>query len=340
MLRITDATVLDAAEHAVAASDDHHFVGVRCTGGVTGWYGPVSSPLAGNAARLAARLRGHTLTTTRLPHLLTGIAPAECRRAARAALGAVDGAAWDALGKAAGVPVATLLADRPATRVPAYASWLNLDLTRAHHLEHVTSLSAQPWPHTKWAARAGPHTTPTAITDRIAATVTAAHGPVAIDAVGTWTSQLLATLMSNPPADVLWLEDPLPAGHGRLPTGLPLALGEDCTTTPALLKTARTHRPAVLSPDVLWLGGLTATHTAMPALARHETPVWLHGRAFALALHLAAAHPHVIAGVEYQHHWWPRRTTLLTEPFPGAPGYFVLPDRPGLGLAPKGAPPR
>ncbi|WP_418153424.1 enolase C-terminal domain-like protein [Actinoalloteichus caeruleus] len=334
---IDDVMLFDAGGHALDPGDDHYFLGLRCAGGLTGWYGPLPERLAVFAARLAAGLRGQPLTVDRLPALLADVAPTGTGRGVRAALGAVDCAAWDALGRAAGVPVARLIAAEPAARVPAYASWLSLDVTTERGRDQVTRLAGQPWTHTKWSARVGAGCGVGEMADHIAAVTRAAGAPVAIDAVGTWTSAVLDAVLAAPPAGVVWLEDPFPSGHEPLPAGLPVALGEHCTTTEDLLDLAQRHRPAVLTPDVLWLGGLSAARRALLALASAEVPVWLHGRAFAPALHLAAAIPWLIAGMEYQHHWWPRRMAVLAEEFPVAAGHVLVPDRPGLGLAPKGA---
>lgn len=336
MLTIDNVGVFDAGEHALHPTDDHHFLGLRCTSGITGWYGPVPASLAAPAAQRAAGLRGHSLTLQRLPHLVARIEPTPTSRRARAAIGVLDGALWDVLGQAAGVPVAHLLAARPTAGVPAYLSWLNLDLSTPRNLDSVPALAGSGWVHTKWAVRAGHHDLADALAERITTIRRAAAQPVAIDALGTWNPTLLAHLAAQQPVGLLWLEDPLPPGPASLPGGLPIALGEHCTTPAALAAVTRDHRPEVLTPDVLWLGGIRATQQALLGLGQQHPPIWLHGRAFAPALHLAAAYPQRIAGIEYQHYWWPRRMALLAEPFPTRPGYLPVPARPGLGLTPKG----
>lgn len=338
MLTIADVGVFDAGEHALHPDDDHHFLSLRCTSGITGWYGPIAAPLAAAAAHRAAGLRGHSLALRRLPHLVASIVPTETSRCARAATGVLDGALWDVLGRAAGAPVAHLLATRPAAGAPAYLSWLNLDLSAGLNLGSVSNLAAAGWIHTKWAVRAGHHDQADRLAERITTIRRAAAQPVAIDALGTWNPALLAHLATQPPHGLLWLEDPLPPGPVSLPGGLPVALGEHCTTPAALATTAREHQLTALTPDVLWLGGIHATQQALRGLGAQHSPIWLHGRAFAPALHLAAAHPQRVAGIEYQHYWWPRRMALLAEPFPTRPGYLPVPDCPGLGLTPKGVP--
>lgn len=330
-----DVAVFDAAEHALHPSDDHHFLALRCNN-LTGWYGPVPHQLAKRAARLAARLRGHRLTVETLPVLLAALAPADTDQATRAALGVVDAAIWDLCGRAAGVPVADLLADRPVRTVPAYASWLGLDAAHPRHHATIADLAAENWAHTKWSLRAGGHPDPGELAARLATITTAAGTPVAVDAVGTWNQTVVEHLQAAPPKSLVWLEDPLPAGHDPVAAGVPVALGEHATRPTSLLDLARRHRPAALTPDVLWLGGIEATRSALHTLGPAAPPIWLHGRAFAPALHLAAAYLGLIRGVEYQHHWWPRRMALLAEPFPARPGQLTVPDRPGLGLTPKG----
>lgn len=332
-----DVAVFDAAEHALHPSDDHHFVALHSRH-LTGWYGPVPQQLADRAARLAARLRGHHLTGEGLPALLAALAPAGTDRAARAALGVVDAATWDLLGRAAGVPVADLLADRPVRTVPAYASWLSLDAADPRNHNAVADLASENWAHTKWSLRAVGPPKPVELGDRLAAITAAAGTPLAVDAVGTWDHATVEHLQATSPGNLVWLEDPLPAGHAPITAGVPVALGEHATHPAGLLDLARRHPPAALTPDVLWLGGIDATRSALGTLGPVDPPIWLHGRAFAPALHLAAAYPGLIHGVEYQHHWWPRRMALLAEPFPVEPGQFTVLDRPGLGLTPKGAP--
>ena len=331
-----DVAVFDAAEHALAESDDHHFVALRCRH-LTGWYGPVPQQLAERAALLAARLRGHPLTSETLPALLAAITPAGTDRAARAALGVVDAAIWDLFGRAAEVPVADLLADHPARTVPAYASWLSLQAADTRNHNAVADLAAEDWTHTKWSLRATGDPEPAKLGERLASITAAAGTPIAVDAVGSWTHATVEHLQPAPPESLVWLEDPLPAGHDTIVTEIPVALGEHATDPTGLVDLARRHRPAALTPDVLWLGGIDATRTALRTLDSPAAPIWLHGRAFAPALHLAAAHPDLIHGMEYQHYWWPRRMALLAEPFPAEPGQLTVPDRPGLGLTPKGA---
>lgn len=332
-----DVAVFDAAASAMHPSDDHHFVALHGRH-LTGWYGPVPQQLADRAVRLAARLRGHHLTSETLPALLAAIAPADTDRAARAALGVVDAAIWDLLGRAAGVPVADLLADRPVRAVPAYASWLSLDAAHPRNHNAVADLAAENWTHTKWSLRAAGQPNPVELGERLAAITAAAGTTIAVDAVGTWDHATVEHLQAASPGDLAWLEDPLPAGHAPITTGVPVALGEHATHPAGLLDLARRHRPAALTPDVLWLGGIEATRSALHTLGPAAPPIWLHGRAIAPALHLAAAHPDLIHGVEYQHHWWPRRMALFAEPIAVEPGQLTVPDRPGLGPTPKGAP--
>jgi len=335
---------------------DHLFVRFDA-GGVDGRFGPVPGRVAALALRLALHLDlvGADATGHRERQRRFSAALSSARGIARWALGALDCAMWDLRGWIVGVPVARLLAAvRPAATVPVYASWLELDLDAPTALAAMAQVASEGFPLTKWALRRPAAPIPdTQAADMLAVAarraVAATGAPVAFDALGTWTAgfikQVADRLVEIPPVRPAWVEDPLstldPTAYQALDlqAALPLGVGERLPDRQTIARVLRVARPAVLTPDVAWLGGLTAARSVLPLALDADVPVWLHGRAFTPALQLAAAYPDIVAGVEYQRAWEPHRQALYTRPLTPINGRVLLPDVPGLGIHPHPARP-
>jgi D-galactarolactone cycloisomerase len=146
--------------------------------------------------------------------------------------------------------------------------------------------------------------------------------------------------------DVLWLEEPLPAGdiaglvRLRADSGVRLAGGEMARTPAELEACIRGAALDVYQPDgVLAVGILRARELAERVLADGLwfTPhTWTNGIGLLANLHLAAG----VGGGPFLElpydppGWTPeRRDFMLAEPVrPSADGYLDVPDRPGLGI--------
>lgn len=324
-------------------SSESSFVAVRGRQH-TGWYGPVSAEIGRHVEqRISRAVVGKSAMDHRGLQMamrqVTGDLPAPVTSWAA---GAVDCAAWDLHGQLVQAPVADLLAGTPEPFVPLYASWLSLAMTPSSLAATVRRVAGEGWQFTKWGLRRDPvrDTRPEAarLTATTAAVASALGRPAAFDAVFTWTAAL-ADLVSEQidPADVLWLEDPLPyfdaASYRSLAARAPVALGERLLahdSAEALLDV----RPRAFTLDVVACGGLTRAVDLVAAARSHGIPVYPHGRSFVPAVHLAAAYPDAIPAVEYRLRWEPSRQHQYQRPSQPAEGAIAVPIVPGLGTAP------
>ncbi|MEU9396818.1 enolase C-terminal domain-like protein [Streptomyces sp. NPDC048324] len=317
---------------------DSRYAVVVAAAGTAGVFGPVDElPAALVAAGLGQTAIGCRVSDHAglLARLLVRLGP-HGAGLGRWAAGTVDCAVWDLHGKLTGLPVAALLTDIPASRVPVYGSWLSLDLEHDGAAEAVRNTATQGFAFTKWSMRRSQNVQQMAALAGRAASW--ANAPVALDALGTWDTETAANLASLlPPGAVRWVEDPLPRTERtayrelRKQCSLPVAFGErlsDAAAARDLLELG----PAAFTFDVAWCGGITEACTWMALAEQAGVPVLLHGRAFLPALHVAAAFPHVAGPVEYQVVWEPKRQRALSGTVVPEEGRAALPDRPGLGL--------
>ncbi|MFF3976607.1 enolase C-terminal domain-like protein [Streptomyces sp. NPDC001828] len=330
---------LDESVAGRKAGDSRHAVVVEARG-VSGVFAPIDElPAALIATRLGQSALRHPVTDhTGLVHgLLAQLGP-HAAGLGRWAVGALDCAVWDLHGRLADLPVAALLTDRPAPRVPVYASWLSLDLSADSAAESVKATAGEGYAFTKWGLRGGADSAEMVVLTERAATW-AGHS-VAVDALGTWGH--LRTMEISPlltPQTVRWVEDPLPrtdqAAYQYLKQyarGLRIAFGERLHHAEDARALLEHCRPEAFTFDAVWCGGITEARTWLGAAHDANVPVHLHGRAFLPAVHLAAAFPDKASAVEYQVVWEPRRQQALHGTLRPDGGHVSLPDRPGLGM--------
>ncbi|MEU9079656.1 enolase C-terminal domain-like protein [Kitasatospora sp. NPDC048538] len=329
-----------------AAGDDTVFVTVH-GGGRTGWYGPVSEPVGRAVDALSYAAIGHLVTDhdghrARLQVAAGGLVGS----VAEWAVGAVDCALWDLHGRLADRPVADLLAP-PASRssVPAYASWLRVDLSGPPAPGVPTQVADEGWAFTKWGLRRRPDATTATEASHLLQSVDRAAEILgkgfAVDAVGTWSPELataFAKRFDNPA--LTWLEDPLPEHYLRIyhrlaNAGLPVAVGERLRPDEDLPMLFDQVRPKALTIDVVGCGGLTRAVEITAAARKVGVPVYPHGRSMVPGIHLAAAFPDAVPAVEYRRQWEPRRQTLYAEPWTPDHGHLPSPRTPGLGTQPR-----
>ncbi|HUZ51399.1 MAG TPA: enolase C-terminal domain-like protein [Streptosporangiaceae bacterium] len=324
--------------------DDAWFIGVEGAR-KTGWYGPVTTEIGRYVEEVLVRVvTGESIMDHhRLHAALCCATDTDARPVASWAVGAVDCAAWDLHGQLVQASVAHLLAACPQPEVPLYASWLGLDLSLSTPAATVAQVRRGGWQFTKWGLRKCPNADPRAEATRLAATtqtVAAALGEAAaFDAVFTWDHPL-ADLVADKldPANVLWLEDPLPdydlEPYRSLASKTPLALGE------RLLVHADGHallglKPRAFTLDVVGCGGLTRAVDLVIAAYALGISVYPHGRSFIPAVHLAAAYPDAIPAVEYRLQWEPVRQRGYARPWLPAHAAITIPGSPGLGATPR-----
>lgn len=345
MRRITQVRIIDRGESASwRAAQDHLFVRVE-SGSHYGLYGPVAISIAELiAGRFANLVCGLDPFDHDRMHALWG---SQVNRDAldSCAIGSLDCALWDLHGRMEGVPVSQLISLNSATRVRAYMSWLGLDVRLPDAIHQISLAASEDWATTKWALRK--HTTGPA-TEEEASTLAgfairaanAAEAPVAIDALGTWDETTVIRFAHHiAPSAISWLEDPLPpqaspAEYRRLSiSSVPIGLGEHIHTIAQADSMLGSAAPAVFTPDVVRLGGITVANIVLRLARKARIRTYLHGRALVPALHVAAAFPDLIAAVEYQRYWERQRQQFFKLPLAPDNGWLRVPSDPGLGLA-------
>jgi L-alanine-DL-glutamate epimerase-like enolase superfamily enzyme len=251
----------------------------------------------------------------------------------------IDIALWDLAARRAGLPLWRLLGGT-RDRVPAYASGINPDRAvdqamaakaagfRAFKLKIGFGAECDLANLAALRASLGPET------------------PIAVDANQAWDLEQAIT-MSQALArhDPLWLEEPLAADSSaenwrRLADAspIPLAAGENLRGDAAFDAAIAAGALRVIQPDLAKWGGISA---CLP-LARRITAAGLrccpHFLGGGIGL-LASAHLLAAAGgdgmLEVDSNPNPLREELAA-PFPALEdGQFVLPEGPGLGVAPS-----
>ncbi|MGH3516870.1 MAG: mandelate racemase/muconate lactonizing enzyme family protein [Haloechinothrix sp.] len=268
-----------------------------------------------------------------------------------AAAGALDTAAWDALGRTLGLSVARLLGGRARDTVTAYAS--TGYVTKTQDLDEFREMLQQAreagYPGAKIKLGLG-----RSEDRRRAEAARDILGPdraLMVDFNGNYTADLaVRVLTSLEDLDVAWAEEPVPvedlAGLRRVAarSAVPIATGEATYTRHGFAALLDTGAVDVLQPDVTKCGGLTDAHfvAGMARLCNVRLSPHCWGGAVALAatLQLLAAipnHPHPDIApeplwLEHDQGENPLRDELCGGPLPVAAGIVTVPDGPGLGV--------
>jgi L-alanine-DL-glutamate epimerase-like enolase superfamily enzyme len=257
------------------------------------------------------------------------------------ALGGVDIALWDILGKSLNVPVWRLLGGRRAERMPAYASGGWADESRiGEQLMDYVKAGFRAVKMRVGVMDGEPH--------QSAARVRAARaalGPdikLMADAHGTWTvseAKTFCRLVEE--HDLYWLEEPVTAddktglAEVRRSSSVPISTGESEFTRHDFREIAELRGADILQPDLAIAGGITEG-IRIGAIAsafnlRLAPHLWSGAPAFAAGVALAASQS---AGfiLEYSLGANPLLHDLVKEKFPVVDGQLEIAERPGLGI--------
>lgn len=267
------------------------------------------------------------------------------------ALGAIDIALHDALGKLYGVPVHDLLGGLACDRVPAYASGGYFSNDPAGGLDaQLEALRGTRFPGVKIKIGGGPKED----AER-AARARDAIGPdtlLMVDANGSYTPvEALASMEAVAPYDIHFYEEPLPPAdfdgyrHLRARAPVAVAAGEALYTAWDFKRLVAGGGADVLQPDLTLCGGFseagavrTLTRLANLRLSPH---VWGSAVGLAAAVHFIASLPpspqvdrvSFPTLLELDRGENALRDSLLAEPLTCVDGHIVVPDGPGLGVA-------
>jgi L-alanine-DL-glutamate epimerase-like enolase superfamily enzyme len=249
------------------------------------------------------------------------------------AIGGVDIALWDLLGKVRKMPLYELLGGLVRPRVPAYASMMRYDSPAdvARACERLVAAG-----YTKLKL----HQTDV---ESVRA-ARAAVGPgieLMLDANCPWSpTEAIAIARELEPLGLAWLEEPVwpPEDYDglarvRRATSIPIAAGENEGTVYGFRELVAKDALDVVQPDVGKAGGLGETRKILALLQAANLPValhsWFYGPAHVATLHLAAAMggtmPLEVAEGELE------RPSLTNMPVPRG-GWISPPTGPGLGV--------
>lgn len=261
-----------------------------------------------------------------------------------AALGGVDMALWDLLGKAHGIPVVQLLGGPCRDAMPAYASGGWADVT--HIGEQLASYVAKGFQAVKMRVGVMDGTVAKSV-----ARVRAARehlGPaikIMADAHGTYSvSEAQRFCQGTEACGLYWFEEPINSDNKagtaavRAMTATPIAAGESEFTRFDIRDLIALDAVDVVQPDAAIIGGITETqrvatlaHTYGLELAPH---LWGSALSFMAGLHVAFASPAATI-LEFSLGANPMLHDLIEEPITATAGHLHAPERPGLGVTPR-----
>lgn len=351
---IEQTSTFSIHHHALIPGDETQFAAIRAAG-VVGIYGPIPNVISREVVSFVDRaLSGRPVDDHQgnyqiLKDLIDGSRP---RHKNRWVVGAYDCAGWDLHGQLARCSVASLLSRERSQNVPVYASNLTLSADNPLLLTHLLTTVARGYKITKWSARrslinvGSRPSDPMMIIHEIKQILQRTSQHVALDGYTSWDlpSALELCQILADSSHVAWIEDVLPtpdlsayeAIRIQFPT-VPLALGEQFCDVIDLITVVDRGIVSAITPDVVWIGGITPAIVLLDAARKRGIPAYLHGRGYVPALHLAAAFPDTVHAVEHRLRWEPRRQRLLTKPYQPCRGSVLVPEQPGLGIEPVAA---
>jgi galactonate dehydratase len=270
------------------------------------------------------------------------------------ALGGVEMACWDVLGKSLGVPVWRLLGGKCRDVVPAYANgWYQVERTPdaiARRAEAVIAMGYRALKIDPFGT--GSYEMAEAEKRRsveIVSAVRAAIGPDAelfIEMHGRFAVHTAIDLCHRlAPYRPGWFEEPVPPENTRAlaevrravaPLGIPVASGERLFTRFLFLDLFSERAVDIIQPDVCHAGGIAETRKIAAMAEAHYMPVAPHNACSPVgtmaSIHLAVATPNFKIQETFDDMVEPWvRDAVIDRPV-ARDGCFALPDKPGLGV--------
>jgi len=249
------------------------------------------------------------------------------------AIGGVEMALWDLLGKARGLPVYELLGGLVRPRLRAYASMMRYDAP-ADVAAACERLVARGYTLLKL------HQTDVESV-RAAREAVGSDIGLMLDANCPWTpAEAVEVARALEPYELRWLEEPVwpPEDHAglarvRRESRIPIAAGENVSTVFGFRDLIATGAVDVLQPDIPKAGGIGETRKILALATAANLPValhsWFYGPALAATLHVAAAMggamPVEVAEGELE-------APTFGPPITVRDGWVEPPTGPGLGI--------
>ncbi|MCA9835623.1 MAG: mandelate racemase/muconate lactonizing enzyme family protein [Trueperaceae bacterium] len=279
------------------------------------------------------------------------------------AISAIDIALWDIQGKALGVPIYQLLGGKYRDRLQLYANyWFTGgghsadDYARQAEVvaqKGFSALKFDPFAHINYLY--GEDLAPDLSLDESQKKRALAVTRAVQDAVGPNVQLAIEThaMLNGPTAikmaqrietlgiNCMWYEEPAPPetpdaiADIKQRTRLPIAVGERLHSRYMFRPVLEARAADILMPDVTRCGGISELRKIATLAETYNVPVAPHNPNGPICT-IAAAH--TVASVpnffrlEFMLNDVPWRDECLSHPLPVENGYFVLPDRPGLGF--------
>jgi D-galactarolactone cycloisomerase len=269
-----------------------------------------------------------------------------------ALMGGIDIAAYDAMGKVLGVPVADLIGGRLRDRIPVYASGGyftagdDQDAALAAQLEANAARGFG-----AFKIKIGRHPVEDERRCRLARDIIGDAPLLTVDTNGNYTEDgVRESMRRTAPHDIHWYEEPLApqdwAGYRSLSTRAPvrLATGEALYSVFDFRRLIDGRLASVVQPDLTLCGGFAVAQAiGLFCAAEHlriSPHVWGTGVGLAAALHFLAAlpaYPHADAVpfpplLEYDVGDNPLQSAIFAQPLRYADGTLDVPVGPGLGI--------
>jgi L-alanine-DL-glutamate epimerase-like enolase superfamily enzyme len=247
------------------------------------------------------------------------------------ALGAVDMALWDLLGKRAGMPMHRLLG-AVTDRVPVYAT-ARRGAEVDDLLDQARTCAAAGYAGFKVRLGSSDPRRDLALVERLQADL-AGEIELMADAGGAWSAGDAITIGRQLAAlGINWLEDPVVGsdleGTGRVREALDLrvATGKQLFNRGGFVRLVEGRNADAVVADVVRCGGPSQFMQVATLAEAHHLPI--SSRAYTeVSAQLLAACANA-SMVEHRPGWWDR---LIEEPAQVRDGAVVLSDRPGLGF--------
>jgi len=207
------------------------------------------------------------------------------------AMGAVDIAIWDIIGKALGMPVYKVLGGSTKERVPAYCTGNDIE----QHVEFGYKMLKLAIPHGPASGRAGMKENVELV--KRARQALGPDGEIMLDCWMAWTERYtieMAEMMA--PYRVYWMEEVLQphdyAGFGRLNTTIKstrIATGEHEYGRYGFRYLLEANGASIWQPDIQWCGGLTELRRISAMASAYDIPVIPHGGGLNGSIHFTMA---------------------------------------------------
>ena len=252
------------------------------------------------------------------------------------AISGIDIALWDLAGKAAGVPLSTLLGGARRGEIPAYASLFNYsDPDRV--AEHCQRALGEGFQSIKLHE--------TGEQEVRAARIAMGDGvPLMVDTNCPWTPwQAREKALAFKPYDLHWLEEPIfpPEDFDSLArlgveVDIPLAAGENACTAFEFQKMIEAEAVTYIQPSVTKVGGITEFRKIIAMAEVQGVTVMPHAPYFApgllATLHLLSTMPDECLAETF--YYKTLEASLYGDAIVAKDGNITVPTGPGLGLEP------